>query len=232
MGLLIVGLVLLAIISFVPQWWTQWILKKHSQPHPSLPGTAAEFGEHLLRKYQLTDVKLEAIPQGAQMGDHYDPIEKVVRLSSTNYHSNSLTAIVTTAHEIGHAIQHQQGYEPLLTRTEMVERAQWLQKFSGIALLATPVLIPLLHTPMIGLITFAAGFIAMGIPVLIHLSTLPVEFDASYKRALPLLEQGEYLDKRDLSRARHILTACAFTYVSASLASLFNLWRWFSGWRR
>jgi len=114
----------------------------------------------------------------------------------------------------------------------MVERAQWLQKFSGIALIATPILIPLLHTPMIGLITFAAGFIAMGIPVLIHLSTLPVEFDASYKRALPLLEQGDYLNKQDLGRARHILTACAFTYVSASLASLFNLWRWFSGWRR
>ena len=232
MGFLIIGLVLLAVISFVPQWWTQWVLKKHSQPHPSLPGTAAEFAEHLLSKYNLHDVKLEEIPQGAQMGDHYDPIEKVVRLSSANYHSNSLTAIVTTAHEIGHAIQHQQHYEPLLTRTEMVERAQWLQKFSGIALIATPILIPLLHTPMIGLITFAAGFIAMGIPVLIHLSTLPVEFDASYKRALPLLEQGDYLEKQDLARARHILTACAFTYVSASLASLFNLWRWFSGWRR
>ena len=232
MGLVIIGVVLLALISFVPQWWTQWVLKKHSQPHPSLAGTGAEFAQHLLNKHGLDDVRLEEIPQGSVTGDHYDPIDKVVRLSSANYHSNSLTAIVTTAHEIGHAIQHQQHYEPLLTRTEMVERAQWMQKFSGMALLATPILIPLLHTPMIGLITFGAGFIAMGIPVLIHLSTLPVEFDASYKRALPLLEQGDYLDKQDMARARHILTACAFTYVSASLASLFNLWRWFSGWRR
>lgn len=232
MALIIIGVALLALISFVPQWWTKTILKKHSQPHPTLPGSGHEFAEHLLRKHQLTDVRIEEIPPESVQGDHYDPIDKVVRLSSANFHSNSLTAIVTTAHEIGHAIQHQQNYEPLLTRTEMVERAQWLQKFSGMALVATPILIPLLHTPMIGLVTFAAGFIAMGIPVLIHLSTLPVEFDASYKRALPLLEQGEYLDKKDMRRARHILTACAFTYVSASLASLFNLWRWFSGWRR
>lgn len=232
MAFLIVGLVLLAVISFVPQWWTRAILKKHSQPHPTLPGNAHAFAEHLLNKYQLTDVRIEELPADSVHGDHYDPIDKVVRLSQQNFHSNSLTAIVTTAHEIGHALQHQANYEPLLTRTEMVERSQWLQKFSGIALMATPVLIPLMHTPIIGMVTFAAGFIAMGIPVLIHLSTLPVEFDASYKRALPLLEEGEYLDKKDMKRARHILTACAMTYVSSSLASLFNLWKWFSGFRR
>lgn len=232
MAFLIIGLVLLAIISFVPQWWTRSILKKHSKPHPSLPGNAHAFAEHLVNKFQLNDVRIEELPADSVQGDHYDPIDKVVRLSSQNYHSNSLTAIVTTAHEIGHALQHQANYEPLLTRTEMVERSQWLQKFSGIALMATPVLIPLMHTPVIGMVTFAAGFIAMGIPVLIHLSTLPVEFDASYKRALPLLQEGEYLDKRDMKRARHILTACAMTYVSSSLASLFNLWKWFSGFRR
>lgn len=231
MGLLIIGIALLAFISFVPQWWTQSILKKHSHPHPTIPGNAHEFALHLIKKHQL-DVRVEEIPPNSVQGDHYDPIDKVVRLSSANFHSNSLTAIVTTAHEIGHAIQHKTHYEPLLARTQMVERSQWLQKFSGMALLATPVLIPLLHTPMIGLVTFAAGFIAMGIPVLIHLTTLPVEFDASFKRALPLLKQGEYLDQKDLKRAHRILTACAMTYVSASFASLFNLWRWFSGFRR
>lgn len=228
MGLIIVAIVLLALISFVPQMWTRWVLNKYSQPHPTLPGSGHEFAEHLIRKYQLNDVRIEETEQG----DHYDPIDKVVRLSSANFHGNSLTAIVTTAHEIGHAIQHQTHFEPLLTRTQLVERAQWLKKFSGMALIATPILIPLLHTPMIGIVTFAAGFIAMGVPVLIHLSTLPVEFDASYQRALPLLKEGEYLDDKDLKRARHILTACAFTYVSSSLASLFNLWKWFSGMRR
>jgi Zn-dependent membrane protease YugP len=149
-----------------------------------------------------------------------------VRISSENYHSNSLTAITTVAHEIGHALQDQANYEPLMQRTVLIERSQLMQKFSGIALMATPVLIPLLHTPLIGLVTFGAGFIAMGVPVIIHLTTLPVEFDASYKRALPLLKEGEYLDDADLKTARKILQACALTYVAASLSSLFNLWKW------
>lgn len=231
MGFLILGFVILALISFIPQWWTQSILKKHSQANEKIPGTGKEFAEHLIRKFKLK-ITLEEIPADVAMGDHYDPSSKTVRISSQNYNTNSLTAIATVAHEIGHALQDQENYEPLETRTQAIQRSQWLQKFSGIALLATPVLIPLAHTPFIALLTFTAGFIAMGIPVIIHLSTLPVEYDASFNRALPLLKDGDYLDKKDLRRARRILTACALTYVSASLSSLFNLWKWFSGIRR
>ncbi|PLA74433.1 peptidase membrane zinc metallopeptidase [Hydrogenovibrio sp. SC-1] len=218
---LIMGFVLLFIITSLPSLWTRSILKKHSKPHPTLPGTGLQFAEHLIKKYQLA-VTLEETAQG----DHYDPIGKVVRISRENAHSNSLTAITTVAHEIGHAIQHQQNYQPLLQRTLLVERAQRMQQFSGIALMLTPVLIPLLHTPIIGLVTFGAGFIAMGIPVILHLSTLPVEWDASYNRALPLLKDGQYLSPADLKTARKILRACALTYVAASLSSLFNLWKW------
>ena len=66
----------------------------------------------------------------------------------------------------------------------------------------------------------------MSLPVLVHLVTLPVEFDASFKRAMPILEQGGYLSEEDLPRARRILTACALTYFAASLASMLNFWRW------
>jgi len=72
----------------------------------------------------------------------------------------------------------------------------------------------------------------MGVPVIIHLSTLPVEFDASFKRALPLLEEGEYLNKKDHKTAKRILFACAMTYVAASLSSLFNLWKWLKALKR
>ncbi|BBP42464.1 zinc metallopeptidase [Thiosulfativibrio zosterae] len=227
MAFLIIGFVALFILTSLPNIWTKAILKKHQKPHPTIPGTGAQFAEHLIKKYQL-EVTLEE----TQQGDHYDPIQKVVRISSENYHSNSLTAITTVAHEIGHALQDQAHYEPLLQRTLMIQRASWMQKFSGIALMITPVLIPLMHTPMIGLVTFAAGFIGMGIPVLIHLSTLPVEMDASFKRALPLLAEGEYLDKSDLKKAKQILRACAMTYVAASLSSLFNLWKWLRAIKR
>lgn len=221
MAWLLIGFIFLFVITSLPNIWTRAILKKYSKPHPTLPGTGLQFAEHLIKKYQL-EVSLEQTPQG----DHYDPIGRVVRISNGNAHSNSLTAITTVAHEIGHALQHQQNYQPLLQRTLLVERAQRMQQFSGIALMLTPVLIPLLHTPIIGLVTFAAGFIGMGIPVILHLSTLPVEWDASYNRALPLLKEGQYLSPTDLKRARKILRACALTYVAASLSSLFNLWKW------
>lgn len=227
MGFLIIGFVILFILTSLPNLWTQAILKKYQKPHPEIKGSGSQFAEHLIKKYQL-NITLEE----TQQGDHYDPIQKVVRISTANYHSNSLTAITTVAHEIGHALQDQANYQPLLQRTQMVQRAAWMQKFSAIALMATPVLIPLLHTPMIGLVTFAAGFIGMGVPVLIHLSTLPVEFDASFKRALPLLKEGQYIDNKDLKAARKILRACAMTYVAASLSSLFNLWKWLKALKR
>ncbi len=228
MAFLIIGLLFLFILTMLPSLWTQHILKKHNQPHPDIPGTGLQFAEHLVKKLNLTNVRIEETDQG----DHYDPIEKVVRISSAYAHSNSLTAITVVAHEIGHALQDQHNYPPLKQRTVLIERATIMQKFAGMALLATPILIPLTHSPIIGIMAFAAGFIAMGVPVIIHLSTLPVEFDASFKRALPLLNEGEYLNAQDQKTAKTILFACALTYVASSLASLFNLWKWLKAIKR
>ena len=77
-----------------------------------------------------------------------------------------------------------------------------------------------------------AGLATMGISTLVHLVTLPVEWDASFKRALPVLRQGSYLTPEDEQGARRILNAAALTYVAASLASLLNLWRWIALLRR
>jgi len=228
MGILIVIFVLLFILTTLPSIWTKAILNKHRQPHPDIPGTGLQFAEHLIKKHELNGVRVEETDQG----DHYDPIEKVVRISTPNAHSNSLTAITTVAHEIGHALQDKTEYPELKQRTALVERAAMMQKFAGFALMITPILVPLAHTPLVALMTFSAGFIAMGVPVIIHLSTLPVEFDASFKRALPLLEEGQYLSQSDHKKAKKILFACAMTYVSASLASLFNLWKWLRALKR
>lgn len=228
MGLLILLFVALFILTTLPSLWTKAILNKYRKPHPDIPGTGLQFAEHLLQKLDLKGVKVEETDQG----DHYDPIEKVVRISTANAHSNSLTAITTVAHEMGHALQDKTDYPELKQRTALIERAAIMQKFAGMALMITPLMIPLAHTPMVAFLTFGAGFIAMGVPVIIHLSTLPVEFDASFKRALPLLEKGEYLSKREHRIAKKILFACAMTYVAASLSSLFNLWKWLKALRR
>jgi Zn-dependent membrane protease YugP len=228
MGFLIIGFVLLFILTTLPSLWTKHILKKHRQPHPDIPGSGLQFAEHLVKKLELTGIRIEETDQG----DHYDPIEKVVRISTANAHSNSLTAITTVAHEMGHALQDKEDYPELKQRTALIERAAMMQKFAGFALMLTPILIPLTHSPMVGIMTFGAGFIAMGVPVIIHLSTLPVEFDASFKRALPLLQEGGYLNKKDNKTAKTILFACAMTYVAASLSSLFNLWKWLKALKR
>lgn len=228
MAPLILLFVLLFIVTTLPSLWTKAILAKHRKPHPDIPGTGLQFAEHLVEKLQLDKVSVEETEEG----DHYDPVSKTVRISSANAHSNSLTAITTVAHEIGHALQDKEDYPELKQRTALVERAALMQKFAGMALMVTPLLIPLAHTPMVAVITFAAGFIAMGVPVIIHLSTLPVEFDASFKRALPLLKEGEYLSKKDQKTAKRILFACAMTYVAASLSSLFNLWKWLKALKR
>jgi len=228
MGFLIIGFILLFILTSLPSLWTKHILKKHNHSHSDIPGTGLQFAEHLVNKFDLVGVRIEETDQG----DHYDPVDKVVRISSAYAHSNSLTAITVVAHEVGHALQDKEHYPELKQRTALIERAAVMQKFAGAALMVTPFLIPLTHTPLVAIMTFTAGFIAMGVPVIIHLSTLPVEFDASFKRALPLLEEGEYLNQKDHRAAKKILFACAMTYVAASLSSLFNLWKWLRALKR
>lgn len=227
MGFLIVGFILLFALTTLPSIWTKHILNKHRKPHPDIPGTGLQFAQHLVNKFELPVTVEET-----EDGDHYDPINKAVRISSANAHSNSLTAITTVAHEIGHALQDKEGYEPLKQRTMLIERAALMQKFASGALIVTPILVAVVHTPIIALITFGAGFVAMGVPVIIHMSTLKVEFDASFERALPLLKEGEYLSKSDQRKAKKILYACAMTYVAASLSSLFNLWKWLKALKR
>ena len=110
----IVLLVILVALIYLPQFWVQRVLKKHSNERSDFPGTGGEFARHLIKQQGL-NVKLETTEQG----DHYDPISKTVRLSSENFNGKSLTAVATAAHEVGHAIQHQQGMALLLLRTPL-----------------------------------------------------------------------------------------------------------------
>jgi hypothetical protein len=99
-------------------------------------------------------------------------------------------------------------------------------------MMGIPIAAALAQTPVAGVVVLVAGMATMGIATLVHLVTLPVEWDASFGRALPVLQQGNYLSPEDEQGARRILTAAALTYVAASLASLLNLWRWIAFLRR
>ncbi len=221
-------LIIVAIVVFGPQLWTRRVFARHSAPRSDYPGTGAELARHLLDRLDMQHIKVEMTEQG----DHYDPEAKAVRLTPDKFDGKSLTAITVAAHEVGHAIQHHTGYQPFTERTRLVRVAQGAEKLGGVVMMGIPIAAALAQTPVAGVVVLVAGMATMGISTLVHLVTLPVEWDASFRRALPVLQQRNYLSPQDEQGARRILTAAALTYVAASLASLLNLWRWIAFLRR
>ena len=226
--LYLIGLLLLVLLAFGPQLWVRHVLAKYSAPRSDLPGTGGELAEHLVDHYELA--KVTVVP--TDEGDHYDPVRKTIGLSRYVMEGRSLTAVVTAAHEVGHAIQDQTRYPPLIARTRMARTAMIVEKLGTILIMAAPLVAILLKAPSAGLATFIGAILVMGVSVAVHLVTLPVEIDASFGKALPILRQGRYLAERDMPAAREILRACAFTYVAASLSSLLNIGRWIAILRR
>ena len=221
----IILLVVVVAVIFLPQFWVRRVLKKHSNERPDFPGTGGEFARHLIKQQGLK-VKLETTEQG----DHYDPSTRTVRLSSENFNGKSLTAVATATHEVGHAIQHQQGMALLLLRSPLAKFAFYVERIAQVALISTPVFLSLL--PGVGRLSLIVAIAGMLASTLVHFVTLPVEINASYSKALPILKNGNYLTDQDYQSARKILLACALTYVSAALGSLLNIWRWLRFLRR
>ena len=207
---------ILLLIVFGPQIWTKRVFARYATQRDDYPGTGGELARHLLDQFDMKHVKVEQTDTFP--GDHYDPQTKTVRLTPDKLNGKSLTAVTVAAHEVGHAIQDYTGYQPLVERTRLVRLAQGAEKVRPVMMLGVPIAAGLTRAP-------AAG-------VVVHLVTLPVEWDASFRRALPVLEKGQYLSHGDMTGARKILTAAALTYVAASLASLLNLWRWIALLRR
>ena len=224
-----IGAVILLVVIFGPQVWTRHVFKKYSHDLEEMPGTGGELAEHLLEKLDITDGKVEETDEG---NDHYDPESIAVRLSPSVYHGKSLTAITVAAHECGHALQHKTYYQPLYFRWKMARFVQLAEKIASFLLVASPFLIGLTRMPMVGGLALFSGITLLFLPVLFHLVTLPVEFNASFGRALPILSEGKYLPQSAMPIARRILTAAALTYLSASLASILNFYRWLMILRR
>lgn len=225
MHIVLILIVLIAII-YGPTLWLKAVFKRYSKPRDDIPGNGAQLARHLLEKFDMSHVRVEKVTDKHE-GDHYDPVDKAVRLSPNNYSDRSLTAITVAAHEVGHAIQDHRN-EPLHNRRiQLVKIGNVIQQIGSWALVMLPVLAIISRNPVIGLLMLLAGICVVGISVVIHLVTLPVEYDASFNKALPILFEGNYIAEKDRPAARKILKAAALTYVAASLASLLEVWRWF-----
>ena len=229
MPVIIVGAVLLLLLLiFGPAVWIKQVMARYSRPTDRYPGTGGELARHLLDQLGLQDVKVELTEQG----DHYDPTSKSVRLAKGRFEGRSLTAVTVAAHEVGHAHQDAKGYGPLKWRTRLVSVAAPAQRAGAALMMAAPIVAIVFRAPVAGLLPIFGGFLILGFSVLTHIVTLPTEFDASFRRALPLLIEGEYLKPEDHGPARRILTAAAWTYVAASLMTLLDVGRWWAILRR
>jgi uncharacterized protein len=217
--ILVVALILLAII---PQLWVTGVIKRHAKERSDFPGTGGEFARHLLDGMKLHDVKVER----TDMGDHYDPDGKAVRLTEAHLNGRSLSAVVIAAHEVGHAMQDATGYAPLRARIAMAKQLRWIDMIFPWLMGLTMLLLVLGRAPVLLFIGLGAGLLLRLVGVFMNLLSLPSEFDASFRRALPVLKAGQYISDRDMGAARHILTAAALTYVAAAAMSLINVLRW------
>ena len=117
-------------------------------------------------------------------------------------------------------------------KTSLAKKAVVAEKIASLLLVSLPFTFILVKLPAVSLILLLAGLTIMCLPILLHIFTLPVEFDASFNRALPILSEGNYIPDSAMPIARKILSAAALTYVSASLASLLNFYRWLAILRR
>ncbi|SHE60165.1 zinc metallopeptidase [Clostridium fallax] len=202
------------IISIWAQSKVSSTFNKYSRVRSISGYTGAQVARMLLDGAGLYDVPIEMIP--GRLSDHYDPLNRVLRLSQDVYSSQSVASIGVAAHEVGHAIQHKESYKPLIVRNSIVPIVNigsgfsWILFFAGLILGIKPLL-------TIGIILFSAV-------VIFQLITLPVEYNAS-SRALTILNSKKILNNEEINGAEKVLDAAAMTYVAATLTSIAQLIR-------
>lgn len=176
--------------------------------------TGAQAARMLLDSEGLSDVAIERV--SGNLTDHYDPAHRVLRLSESTYDSPSIAAQGVAAHEAGHALQHRDGYAPLMLRSAAVPVANigsnlaWPLFILGIIFSWQPLMY--------------AGIGLFAVAVFFALITLPVEFNAS-RRAMAILDGQRYLAADEIAGARSVLNAAALTYVASAFMAIMQLLR-------
>ncbi len=220
---------ILAVLIYLPSFWVRRVMVHYGGDRSEIPGTGGELAQHLIDRFQLDGI---AVEETDPMRDHFDSSVPAVRLSPENFHGKSLTAVAVAAHEVGHAIQFHRQEAVFKLRSKYLPLAAGLNRI-GIALMWT--------LPLVGFLLRAPFAIAMvvGLSLLLQLAgamayliILPEEWDASFNKALPILIEGEYVEKENIPAVKRILKAAALTYFAAALANVLNIGRWLLVLRR
>ena len=185
---------------------------KYSKVRSARGMTGAEAAQEMLDRAGITDVRV--VPTRGMLSDHYNPVNKTLALSESVYASNSIAAIGVATHEAGHAIQHARHYAPLWIRSMLVPTANigssvgYLVMLGGLFLSSTNMIL--------------AGAVLFSAVLLFQIVTLPVEFDAS-RRAKVLVVQHGIISSREREGVDRVLNAAAMTYVAAAVSTLLTL---------
>jgi Zn-dependent membrane protease YugP len=199
--------------------WVHNTIERHAQEREDLGGTGAEFARHVLDGMKLHHVKVET----TEAGNHYDPESRAVRLEPRFYTGRSVSAIAIAAHEVGHAMQHAVELPMFQRRLKVAKQAHALSLIAQAFLWSAPIFL-ILNKSAAALVLNVVGFGGMALlSFVLQILTLPVEFDANFNRALPLLREGGFLKERDLAAARQLLKAAAYTYIAALLRSILTI---------
>jgi len=203
-------------LGFYAQWKVKSTYAKANQQPARLSGAAT--ARHVLDEAGLQSVSVEQIP--GHLSDHYDPRSKVLRLSPEVYNGRTMAAVGIAAHEAGHALQDAHGYAPLVVRNAAVPIANFGSKSAMIMFIGGIVLANMgvafgNQLFLLGIILFAAG-------VVFQIVNLPVEFNASSRAKLLLVDRG-IVPEDEMYHVNKVLNAAALTYVAATLQAILTL---------
>jgi Zn-dependent membrane protease YugP len=200
--------------TMLVSWLVSSTLKRRFAQHSQNPinFTGAQIAEMMLRAHGIHDVHILQV--NGQLTDHYDPINKTVNLSEPVYHINSVAAAAVAAHEVGHAVQHQQAYRWLSLRSKMVPTVNIASQIMNFVMMIGLFGAVFMRSPSMLLVLCAC----MAVTTLFALITLPVEFDAS-QRALAWMQRSGIANRMDQEGAKNALFWASMTYVVGALSS-------------
>ena len=209
-------------LIYLPDLWIKYNFKKNNKIFKDMPFSGKELGEKILEENNIKEIPINSIKDLPIGSCHYDPKKKEINISESIYERKSITSLAVIVHEIGHAIQDKENSKLLNLRISLIKKTSVLQKIGAIVLIiGVPSIFALTKSPIIVLLMTLIIIASFSTNLLIHLITLPTEIDASFRKALPIL--NKYVPKENLKQCRSVLTAAALTYLAASIRSIINL---------
>lgn len=201
------------IIMMAVQWYVNSAYQKWSKVPTRNRFSGAEAARRLIDRKGLYDLKIEGV--GGNLTDHYDPRQKILRLSQGVYQGNSVASLAIAAHELGHAMQDKDGYFPLQLRAALVPAVN-IGSYLGWILIIVGMLLRFTELAWVGVAVFSAGAV-------FALATLPVELNASARAKNMLVETGLITSEEEKRGVNQVLNAAALTYVAALITAVMQL---------